>query len=77
MPGVTNVALLILKHVVRPVVMLVKIVFCIKEFLVSAAFAGPHPFFFLVLVLEAEGCAIYLRDILTGDSVWHVGWVVG
>ena len=58
--------------------MLVKIVFCLKEFLVSAAFAGPHPFLFLVFVLVlVAGCgAIYLRDILAGDTaqVWHVGW---
>ena len=58
--------------------MLVKIVFCLKEFLVSAAFARPHPFFFLVfvLVLVAEGGTIYLCDILAGDTaqVWHVGW---
>ena len=80
MPGVTNIALLIHQHVVRPVVMLVKIVFCLKECLVCAAFARPHPFFFLVFflvfVMVAEGGSIHLRDILTGGTalVWDKGW---
>ena len=84
MPGVANVAFFIHEHVVRSVVMLVKIVFCLKEFLVSATFTRPDPFFFLslvfVLVLVANGGAIYLRDILAGDGtaqvrhVWWWGW---
>ena len=63
----------------RAIMMLVEIVFCIKEFFISAALARPHSFMVLVLVLvKAEGgVAVYLWDVVTGATalVWYVGWV--
>ena len=61
----------------RAIMMLVEIVFCIKEFFISAALARPHSFMVFVLVKAEGGVAVYLWDVVTGATalVWYVGWV--
>ena len=83
MPRIANVALLVHQHVARAIMVLVQIMFCIKELFISAALARPHSFlgqiWVLVLVKAEGGVAIYLRYVGAGPMalVWYMGKVVG
>ena len=59
----------------RAIMVLVQILFCIKELFVSAAFARPYSLL-LVLVKAEGGVAVYLWYV-GAALVWYVGRVVG